>query len=203
MGNQILRKITDNEEKEEMNGHRLKLQITNTILVWLIVIGLTGCGYTTRSFIATKYKTIYVAQFSNQIDITRETDASRRYKTYRPRLETDITREVIDRFMFDGNLRIVKEDDADLILNGALIDFRRDVLRYTDDDEEVEEYRISLTVNLSLLDNNRELIWEEQNFIGDTTYFVSGANAKSESAAIEDAIEDLSRRIIERVVEEW
>ena len=173
------------------------------ILICGLVIMAGGCGYTTRALISKKFKTIYVPAFKNQIDITRETDASRKYKIYHPLLETDITRAVIDRFMFDGNLRISKEVNADLILVGRLIGFRRDVLRYTEDEEEVEEYRISITVDLSLLDKDSELLWEQSGFIGDTTYFITGPNAKSEAVAVDEAVEDLARRVVERVIEEW
>jgi hypothetical protein len=164
---------------------------------------LTGCGYTTRSLISNKFKTIYVAQFLNNIDITSEAKTSRRYQVYRPTLETDVTRAVIDRFMLDGNLRIVREEDADLALKGSLVDFRRDVLRYAVDDTP-EEYRISIVVDISLRDRKEEsLVWEEKNFIGDSTYFVSGINAKSEDTAVAEAVGDLARRIVERAVEAW
>ncbi len=118
-------------------------------------------------------------------------------------LETDITRSVINKFLFDGNVRPVAEDSADLILKGELVEFRRDPLRYTDNDE-VEEYRINLIANLSLWDRKEDkLVWEEKNFTGDAIYFVSGSQAKSEELAINDALDDLSRRIVERVVEQW
>lgn len=164
---------------------------------------IIGCGYTTRSLISDRYKTIYVSQFLNKIDITSEAKVSRRYQVYRPVLETDITKAVIDRFILDGNLRIEKEGNADLILKSSLIDFRRDVLRYATD-ETPEEYRLSLTVDISLWDRKEDkLLWEEKNFIGDTTYFLSGPNAKSEDTAIIDATKDLARRIVARTVEVW
>jgi hypothetical protein len=59
-------------------------------------------------------------------------------------------------------------------------------------------------VNLSLWDKKEnKLVWQETNFTGDSTYFVTGAQAKSEDTAINDAIGDLSRRIVGRVVEQW
>ena len=92
---------------------------------------------------------------------------------------------------------------ADLALKGELVEFRRDALRYTNNDE-VDEYRINIVVNLSLWDKkNDKLSWEEKNFTGSATYFVTGAQAKSEEQAVQDAIKDLSRRIVERVVEQW
>jgi hypothetical protein len=97
----------------------------------------------------------------------------------------------------------VKEEAADLVLRGEVVDYRQDPLRY-DKNDEVLEYRINIVVNLSLL-NRQEgaIIWEEKNFTGDTTYFNSGPNAKSESTAVSDALKDLARRIVERTVEMW
>jgi hypothetical protein len=167
----------------------------------LSTIIISGCGYTTRSLITKDYQTIYVAPFVNKIDIVSDTSVARGYKTYYPLLENDITRQVIDQFILDGNLRLAKQGDADLVLQGELVDYRRDALRYTgSDDEDVEEYRISLVVNLKLYDRRNEtLLWEVSNFIGDTTYFTQ----ESESSAINQAVSDLARRIVDRVVDIW
>ncbi len=170
----------------------------------LLVTLLSGCGYTTRSNIASKYKSIYITPFINKIDITVETDTASKYKLYRPRLETDITKTVVDKFMWDGNLRPVNYESADVILNGELIEFRKDAVRY-DDNENVTEYRVNLVVNVSLSWNNSDkgLMWAEKNFTGLTSYFVTGNSAKPEAKAISDAITDLARRIVQRAVEEW
>ncbi len=73
---------------------------------WLLVTGLTGCGYTTRSMISSEFKTIYIQPFVNKIDFTRETSVANKYKIYRPMLETEITKAVINKFIFDGNLKL-------------------------------------------------------------------------------------------------
>lgn len=173
------------------------------LLVTGCLIFLSGCGYTTRSMISSKYKTIYVVPFVNKIDITQEQYTANKYRIYRPLLETDITKSVINKYLFDGNLRPVKEGSADLVLKGELLEFRKDPLRY-DDNNNVTEYRVNLVVNLALWGRQEnKLIWEENNFTGDTTYFVTGTQAKSEGQAINDALTDLSRRIVERTVEEW
>ena len=171
----------------------------------LLLTTFMGCGYTTRSLISKDYRTIYVRPFVNKIDITQEASVARKYQIYHPLLEKDITRQVINQFILDGNLRIVNEGGADLVLEGELIDYRRDALRYTgQNNEEIEEYRISLGVNLRLYDTRREaMLWEVKNLIGDTTYFTQGSLAKSESAAINESIDDLARRVVNRVVEVW
>lgn len=171
-------------------------------LLWGI-LNLLGCGYTASSSLPGRFKTIYIKPFVNKIDLTKETQEYRTLKTYHPLLETDITQAVIERFIFDGRLKVVPEEEADLILTGELIEYRRDSLRYTDS-EDIQEYRINLIVNLALWDKQKEkFLWKEPAFFGDTTYFKSGALAKSESQAIEDAIEDLAQRIVEKTVEVW
>ena len=169
---------------------------------WLLVTA-TGCGYTTRSAVSSKYRTIYIAPFLNKVDITQEAHSANKYRIYRPFLESDITKAVIDKFSSDGNLRLVQEEGADLVLKGALTEFRRDPLRY-DKDDNVLEYRLNLIVELSLIDRQEgKVIWAEKDFVGDTTYFTSGNLTKTEDQAINDALRDLARRIVERTVENW
>ena len=173
------------------------------LFIALAIIFLSGCGYTTHSMVGSQYKTIYVTPFENKINITNPTEAENKYRLYRPMIETDITRSVNNRYLFDGNLRPLKEESADLILKGEVVDFRKDPLRY-DNDNNVSEYRINLVVNLSLFDREaNKMVWQENNFTGDTTYFVTGTQAISEDVAIKNALDDLSRRIVERTVEQW
>jgi len=124
------------------------------------------------------------------------------YSGYRPGMEVDLTKAVRDRFLFDGNLKIATQENADIILKGKLVDFKKDVLRY-DANDNVEEYRIKLIANLELEDASNKAIWKESGFVGETTYRTSGSLAKGEDAAIEDAISDLARRIVERTIEAW
>jgi len=167
------------------------------------VLLLAGCGYTTRSAINSAFKTIYIEPFKNGINYTSEFSEANRIKSYFPLIEVKVTTEVVNRFLFDGNFKVVKEENADVTLKGELLDYIREVLRY-DDSNNPLEYRISLVVKLTLWDNKENKpLWGESHFVGDTTYFASGTLAKSESAAINDAITDLSRRIVERAVEQW
>jgi hypothetical protein len=153
--------------------------------------------------ISNKFHTIYVTPFVNKVDITTEADAGSKYRLYRPMIESDITRYVNNRYLFDGNLRPAKEELADLVLKGDVVEFRKDPLRYLENDV-VSEYRINLLVNISLWDKKENtLLWQEINFTGDTTYFTQGPQSKSEDTAVNDALKDLARRVVERTVEEW
>ena len=181
---------------------RLLLRCTMCGLLCMILL---GCGYTTGALLPASIKSIYVKTFTNQIDITAELSETSEYKIYSRLLEVDITKEIINRFIYDGNLRVVKEENADLVLRGELIDYSRQPLRY-DPNDEVEEYRYVLTVNLILYNAQKEeVMWEEEGFIGDSTRFtdlVPGL-ATGEKAALTKAINDLARRIVERTIEWW
>jgi len=178
-------------------------KILFSLVVCCSLCFVAGCGYTTRSLIANKFSTIYITPFVNKVDITEETYSQNKYRINRPMLETDITGKVINRYLLDGNLRPVSEESADLTLKGEVVEFRRDPLRY-DDDENITEYRINIVVNINMWDNiGDKLMWEENNFTGDDTYFSSGSEAISESQAVNNALDDLARRIIERTVEQW
>ncbi|MFA6357788.1 MAG: LPS assembly lipoprotein LptE [Candidatus Omnitrophota bacterium] len=186
----------------------------NKVLVFLAMVFclsavvLSGCGYTTRSMLYGKYSTIYIAPFLNKVDVTQESYSANKYRIYRPLLETDITKKVINRYLFDGNLKPAKEAQADLVLKGELIEYRKDPLSYNSDNDEVTEYRINVYVNLTLWDTKEnKLIWQENNFNGNVSYFTSFAAGNvlrvTEDTAVNNAIDDLARRIVERTVEQW
>lgn len=174
-----------------------------TALLLISVMAVSGCGYTTSSLLPPEFKTLYVENFKNSINVTAEQSELRMYRGYRPGMEIEITKAVIDRFMFDGNLKLAPEEKADLILKSELTDYKRDSLRY-DANDNIEEYRIKLIVNIQLEDTkNGKVLWTEKGFAGETTYRTTGSGAKSESTAVRDAVSDLARRIVERTIEAW
>ena len=174
------------------------------LISFLLVFAASGCGYTTRSMLSNEFHSIYITPFISKIDITQDTYSANKYRIYRPGLETDLTSAVINKYLFDGNLKPVKQESADLILKGELVDFRKDPLRYNSDSTDVLEYRVNVTVNMSLWNaKDNKLVWQENNFTGSQDYFVSGVQAISEAQAITQAENDLARRIVERTVEQW
>jgi len=168
------------------------------MLVILCSLSLS-CGYTTGSSLSGNLRTVHVETFKNKIDYA----AGSRRNIYLPLLEINLRNKIIERFQFDGNLTIQDADFADLLLKGELISYERGGLRFSRADD-VEEYRVHVIVSMQLWDTKaHELMWEEPSFAGEATYFVSGVHAKSEEVAVEEAVEDLARRIVERTIENW
>lgn len=173
----------------------------------LAVLGIlsfcAGCGYSTNRLLPTHYQTLYVEPFENGIPLTAEISERTGYFSNIPELEEKVTRGVIDRFLFDGNLRIVTDPEkADLRLTGKLLDFYRQAVRRQEDNT-VEEYRLNLTASVTLRDREGKLLLQEPNLVADTTYFVTGSLAKSETTSIDELTVDFSRRVVEWVIEYW
>lgn len=166
------------------------------------VLALCGCGYTTKSGLPQDIRTIHIAPVENVIDLSGESGPQDRYAVYRPGVELDLTAAIINRFVFDGTLRPVGLESADAVLKTRLLEYRRDPLRYSNEDD-VEEYRVSMVVDVvcERTDSGKR-IWS-QTLSGDTTFFLAGNRSVSEDDAQSKAVEDLARRVVEKTVELW
>jgi outer membrane lipopolysaccharide assembly protein LptE/RlpB len=169
------------------------------LFILLAVLLIAGCGYSTRSLLSDNYRTIFIQPFENKIDFVNADDR----KLYVAGLEGRVREATVDRYLFDGNLRVGDEETADLVLKGKLIRFEREELRLQTN-ETVKEYRIRVTAALVLWDTaENKVLWEEPSFAGEATYYTTGTMAKSESQAIEEAIKDLAVRAVARTIENW
>jgi len=169
-------------------------------LFFLFLIALCGCGYTTRGFVYSSSK-IYITPTLNKINITSE---SQRYSTYTsyPRLiENRFTNELINKFNIDGHLKVVSVEGDALKLSSEVTQYTREALRYTGT-EDVNEQRLRLYVLIKLTDSDGKEI-KRREIVGETSFFLSGPNATSESQAQEALIIDTARRVLEAVIEEW
>jgi outer membrane lipopolysaccharide assembly protein LptE/RlpB len=178
-------------------------RITNLCAGVLGVAVLAGCGYSFHGSLPAHMHTVFVQPFANRVDITAETSNISRYRTYRPRMELQLTNAVLERFQIDGTIRPAGADRAATLMVGELVSFTRDPLRFSRDGDP-EEYRLSITANVEFRDLIKHVVvWREQ-VIGDTTFFERGSvSVESEVQAIDRALDDLARRIVERTVENW
>lgn len=177
----------------------VKILKTATFCLALV---LSGCGYTTQSLLPADIKSVNVAPVKNGIDLSSELSDAEHFRTYRPGVEVEITNALINRFIFDGNLKVLSSDKADALLETTLLSYRRDPLRYSDG-EDVQEYRLSITLNVSFKRRGEEKpVWNE-NIVGDTTFFIAGPRAVTEDEAAAKAVEDVSRRVVEKTIEVW
>ena len=169
----------------------------------LLCMCVSGCGYSSSALLPPGLDSVHVDNFVNGINPTREISNRRNSYSYRPALENDITRAVINGFIFNRHLEIQTKDNAALRLEGTLVDFRQYPLTYSDD-YNIEEFRMEVFVDIELYNNTTgQLMWEDKSFMGQTNYYVEGPNKITDSEALKDVVNDLSERIVERTVEAW
>ncbi|PIU41809.1 MAG: hypothetical protein COS99_03285 [Candidatus Omnitrophica bacterium CG07_land_8_20_14_0_80_42_15] len=174
------------------------------LLALVLLFTISGCGYTTKSLLAPHLRTVYIEPVINKIDFTRETTYDNRLSIYRPGLERDLTKTLKERFIFDGNLKVVNEKEkADSELMCEVVDFLKEPLQYTDD-QNVDEYRLKIIVNIKFTDlSNNVVLVDEKSFAGESTYTITGTLAGTESGTEQNAITDLARRVVEKIIEGW
>ncbi|MFA5007657.1 MAG: LPS assembly lipoprotein LptE [Candidatus Omnitrophota bacterium] len=169
-------------------------------LLILVFVLLCGCGYTTRGFVYSSNK-IFIAPAVNKVNITTE---DRRYSTftaYPILLEQRFTNKLINKFNIDGHLKVVSEGKDSLKLSCEIVQYLKEIMRYNDT-EDVKEQRLRLHVKMKLIDPEGKVL-KEREIVGETSFFLTGANSISETAAQENLIDDTARRVLEVVVEEW
>ena len=168
----------------------------------MLSAGCSYLGYTTRPGLPSGWRTVYIKPLINRIDITQLATNDQRFPIYRHRLEADLTNAVIDRFQFTGLLRPSSLSEADCRLEGELVGFTRDALRYNAS-QQVEEWRLNIALDMKFYDQRANTVVWQDRIIGDTTYFALGTTAESEATALDRAITDVARRVVERSVENW
>lgn len=173
-----------------------------TLFVGLLFLQLCGCGYSHKTLLPSDVKSVHVAPVKNTIDLSGEIGDNKRFRVTRPGVEVDLTNAIINRFIIDGTLKVAGPEAADAILEAKLMDYRRDALRYSDGDD-IQEYRLSVTLETVLYRAKDRKVLLRQGVTGDTTFFLSGALAVSEDEAVVKAVEDAARRVVEKTIELW
>jgi len=166
------------------------------ISVILLSVVVFGCGYTNQAILPNGIQSIYVPTFKDEL--TKET-----IDTYEAGIATLVTNAVIDRLIFDGNLKVMPQEEADATLTGTLRGYDQRSIRF-EDRSDVKEYRLFITVDLNLIDNRTgETIWSEKGFTGKSEYNRRGFGATTERTALLSARDDLAKKVVDRIVEDW
>jgi len=180
-----------------MEFPNLKIANRFHLLFLILIVALgSGCGYTNRAILPNGIKSIAIPPFQNNIP-------PQEIFTYEGGLEIDVTEAVIDRILFDGNLKVEDIKKADARLEGKLTNYYQEALRFNSLDG-VQEYRLYMVCDLQLIDQRTNtLIWHEPSFSGDTEYFIEGVLTKPESTAVKAVMKDLAKNIVDRIIEDW
>ena len=176
----------------------------------LAAAALAGCGYSTQATLDARYRTVHVAPFRNE---SREYD-----------FQVQLTNAVTRKFIHDGRLRVVPMDEADLLLEGVILDYRLRGLTY-DRDDEVTQFLALVTAGVRMTDlQTGAVLWEERLMAGESTFYTRASGqssdrlrgnaevflapvrsfaAEEENRGASEAIEQLASDIFYRSIEPW
>lgn len=172
--------------------------------------GALGCGYSMRSSLDPKYRSIYVAAFENQ---SREYD-----------LQAPLTNAVRRKFLTDGRLRLTDRSSADLVLEGSIHDCRLKGLTY-DANDEVVQFLCVVIAGVRCRDAaSGAVLWEDRTMTGETSFYTRAAGQSSDrlrgnaevflptvrsfateeqNRGVSEALEQLASDIFYRTIEPW
>jgi len=162
-------------------------------MVWLIVASLfNGCaGYRLGTSLPRDIRSIYIPMFIN--------------RTGEPMIEARATNATIAEFQKDGTLRIFSDETSDVTIEVTLTKLDLSPLQYSKTDKrKPNEYRLRLYASYVLRRTaSREILAQEQDLIGESTFIFAGNLTTAKQGAIPNAAEDLGKSIVESVVEYW
>lgn len=163
-------------------------------VVWLAALLTAGCGYSfSGSSLPGHLKTIAIPVFENQ--------------SLDPTIAEEVTRGLLEQFLEDNRLKVVREARADCVLEGKVTGYQRRVYSYTSA-QEPQEYIVVIELAVALKDRVKSQdIWRQDDLRVTATYAaVAGAQvgqSDSETDARALAIRQLGQEILGKSLEQW
>jgi len=155
----------------------------------LLAAAIAGCGYSFRGNLPEHIQTVAVPVFAN--------------KTGEPRIESLLTNGVVEAFSTNGRLRVVRREDADAVLEGEVTGYSVQSISY-DSQANVRQYRLTVTLNLKLLDMKKNAVLFEEHSLSEKADF-QVMNAVSQTISVEEtavrtAATEIGRAIVSLTV---
>ena len=138
--------------------------LKNSLLIALLALALSGCGYTMsrssqESAPAAAGHKVYVPMFAND--------------TFEPLVEADVTAALKDELALDGRWTITDSADADLLVTGRVKTVDQQPLSY-DKQERILEYRVRLEVDVKVTDvRTQKVLWKDAAMESSSAYRVT------------------------------
>ena len=156
-----------------------------TLALAIATLGLGGCGYSFRGTLPSHIRTIAVPIFGN--------------RTQQPGVESIITRAVVQAFVTNGRLQVVRPADADAILDGEVMSYGVGVVAF-DRTLNVQQYRLLVVLNLRMRDVRRNtVLFQQANVAEQADFRVAGpvsATISQEETALTQAAGEIARSIV-------
>ncbi len=154
-------------------------------------LALSGCAGYKLGSVDAGYKTVAVPVFRNQ--------------TTKPQLEAPLTNALLRRIQADGSLQVKWADEADVVVNGVILSYDRQVLRSLPAETRTpREYRLRIEVLVEAKHRRTgEVIISPTKFSGQADTFIGSDLQTAENQALPLIADDLARQIVSQLTEKW
>ena len=158
----------------------------------LVVMLAAGCGYSLRGNLPDHIKSVAVPLFRN--------------RTSEPGVENFLTAAVVEAFSTNGRLRVARPEQADSVLDGEVIGYQVQSIAY-DPRANVQQYRLTVTLNLRFRDVRRdEMLFEQQGLQERADFRTQGAVSQTisrEETALRQAATEIARAIVALAIDRF
>ncbi len=171
-----------------------RIRLIGNILIGVVVLaGLSGCSYGTRSGLPEHIKTIHVEMFRNT-------------KTLYKGLETKLTAGIIAKLQNEPTVHVVN-NGGDATIRGEIIDVKRTVYRETRKDRPAT-VGVSVLVSFSFFDEvEQRAIIESKKLSSSESSSTAGLyevdRGELQASAEEAAVKQLAKEIVRQTVGMW
>ena len=166
---------------------------------WLLSFSIScfifsGCGYHlvgTGSSLPPHLKTIFISVFKNT--------------SSQPEIHRELTSAVLESFISDGRLEVVKKDDADLIMDANLTYYKQRNVSFGSQDL-VSNIIVEVEIELIVTDQVKNKIFMKEKFQTQWDYVSTSDVTTTERARLEAldlGFEDLGRRLVSLLVDQF
>lgn len=167
----------------------------NSFLILAVLFLLTGCGYNVGYINHPQIKTVGIGKIKNLTD--------------EPRLATYLRESLKERFMFDGSIKVVDSDKADIIINGEIINYNVNTAGSVSSDEREEGngffasiYRTTINFKYDVKTKKK---WDIQSTTAsgyaDYTELIDQQEEKRNS--LKRASYEVSKEVVRNITEAW
>ena len=125
--------------------------------------------------------------------------------TMQPRLSDEVTQQLRKQIQRDATFRLSSRDDADIVLSGELVDYRRFEMSFAPNDVlTVRDFRVILTAQVTARDRTSGKVLLEKKVSGNTLVRVGSDMTSAERQALPILAADLARNVISLLADgEW
>jgi len=158
------------------------------VFVLLCLVGCASYKLGPTGDIKAGERSIQIMPFQNQ--------------TMEPRLTDYITMALRNRFQQDGTYRLATQNDGDYLLSGKIIDLTRSGISYNPNDlVTMRDYRLRVTVQISLIDRSTGKTISQKNISAHTVVLAGSDMASAERQALPVLSDELARNVVTAITE--